>query len=69
MIQNGVVNYYYNIANEIHNNLNITFTNQTGDSSTGWFLNSGTYKIDYKCNFDSGGYSNRLGVKTVFLFN
>ena len=69
LIPNGTIDFYYNSANQIHNNLNITFTNQIGNASSGWFLDSGTYKIDYKCNFDNGNYQARLGIKNVFLFN
>ena len=68
-IPSGITDFYYNTADEIHNNLNIPFTNQTDNASSGWFLSEGTYKIEYKCNFDNGSYGNRLGIKNTFIFN
>ena len=60
----GIINFYSNTYNYILNDLGIVFTNQTdGNSSTGWLLPIGTYKIHYKYSFDNLTFNNRLGVR------
>ena len=68
-VPNGILNYYYNVSTAVINNLNIPFTNQANNASSGWFLEPGTYKIEYKCNFDNGVYGNRLGIRALIQFN
>lgn len=68
-VPNGILNYYYNVSTAVINNLNIPFTTQAGNATSGWFLEEGTYKIEYKCNFDNGSFGNRLGIRTLIQFN
>ncbi len=63
-IGTGIINLYSNTYNYILNDLGIVFTNQVdGNSSTGWLLPIGTYKIHYKYSFDNLTFNNRLGVR------
>ena len=65
-IGTGIINLYPSTYNYILNDLGIVFTTQLdGNSSTGWLLPIGTYKIHYKYSFDNRIYANRLGVRCV----
>ncbi len=65
-IASGITNFYPSTYNYVLNDLGIAFTTQVdGNSSTGWLLAIGTYKIHYKYSIDNRFYSNRLGVRCV----
>ncbi len=65
-IGSGIINFYPSTYNYVLNDLGIAFTTQVdGNSSTGWLLPIGTYKIHYKYSIDNRFYSNRLGVRCV----
>ena len=69
-IGSGIINFYPNTYNYILNDLGIIFTNQSDtNSSTGWLLPIGTYKIHYKYSFDNLNYNNRLGVQCIAYMN
>ena len=54
------------------NSLGIVFTNQSSvatNANTGWLLPIGTYKIEYKNMYGNGTYNNRMGVRTIAIFN
>ena len=77
-IGTSIVNYVNNTFDTIFNSLNISFTNMPNDSltnsNTGWLLGVGTYKIQYRYNFQEyasipSQSNNRVGIRTIAYMN
>ena len=78
VIGTSIVNYVNNTFDTIFNSLGISFTNMPNDSltnsTTGWLLPIGTYKIQYRYNFQESSIipseaNNRVGIRTIAYMN
>ena len=78
VIGTTIVNYVNNTFDTIFNSLGISFVNMPNDSltnsTTGWLLPIGTFKVQYRYNFQESSdipsqQLNRVGVRTIAYMN
>ena len=78
VIGTTIVNYVNNTFDTIFNSLGISFVNMPNDSltnsTTGWLLPIGTFKVQYRYNFQESSdipseSQNRVGIRTIAYMN
>ena len=78
VIGTTIVNYVNNTFDTIFNSLGISFVNMPNDSlsnsTTGWLLPIGTFKLQYRYNFQQSSdipseSQNRVGIRTLAYMN